>query len=361
MSRLVRGLPLFGAAMLAVYLGVPASAQSLPSTPVPVSPPSAPAPGPIAPPLLLPPSAVAPGPVTPISPPPITPPPMPAYPDPLPNHDNLFDTPSAASGLFGAVEVDIVKPHLTNHVTGNAYFDDGSYDRVQLPTAQLDWTVAPRFELGYRMAEGCGEFVISYRYLDSEGKADLPNYDLFADNPDGQLKTRLSMNVFDYDYGTPEISLGSNFDLKGRIGVRLADIYFDSSAFGEVTWQRTSNEFIGAGPHAALDGWYHLHQFGLGVFARVEGALLIGNVKQHVEESFVFNDGSSFGSFGSQNGTRAVPTVNAQLGLGWAPPGTRLRFSAGYEYEQWWYVGHIGGSRAQLFDQGAFLRGEFSF
>ena len=35
--------------------------------------------------------------------------------------------------------------------------------------------------------------------------------------------------------------------------------------------------------------------------------------------------------------------------------------SAGYEYEQWWYVGHVGGSRAQLFDQGAFLRAEFGF
>ena len=83
------------------------------------------------------------------------------------------------------------------------------------------------------------------------------------------------MNVFDFDYGTPEISLGSNFDLKGRIGaLALADIYFDSSAFGEVTWQPArATSSSAAGPHAALDGWYHLHQFGLGVFARVEGAL----------------------------------------------------------------------------------------
>jgi hypothetical protein len=354
MNRLVRGLPFLGAAALAVYLGAPAAAQSLPPAPVPASPPAVVTPGPSAPP--------------PITPPPMSPlpssidaPPMPVYHDPLPNHDMLFDTPAASPGLFGALETDIVKPHLTNRLSGRSFFDDGSYDTVQLPTAHLDWTVAPRFELGYRMADGLGEFVFSYRFLESDGKADLPDFDLFADNPDALLKSRLSMNVFDFDYGTPTIALGPNLDLKGRIGVRLADIYFDSTGIGEVTWQRASNQFIGAGPHAAIDGWYRFHGLGLGIFARIEGAVPIGNVHQRFEELFVFNDGSAFASSGSQDGTRWVPTLNAQLGVGWAPPGTRLRFSAGYQYEQWWYLGHVGASRAQLFDQGAFLRGEFSF
>jgi hypothetical protein len=349
MNLPVRGLPLLGAAALAVYLGAPAAAQSLPPAPIPATPPSAVIPGPSAPPPMTPPPSS------------IESPPMPQYRDPLPNHDDLLDTPAAASGLFGAVEVDIVKPHLTNRVSGPAFFADGTYDTVQLPTARLDWTVAPRFELGYRMAEGRGEFVISYRFLDSDGKADLPNYDLFANNPDGLLKSRLSMNVFDFDYGTPNVTPVPNLDLKARLGVRLADVYFDSTGIGEVTWQRASNQFVGAGPHAALDGWYRFPGLGLGLFARVEGALPVGDVRQRFEELFVFNDGSAFASSGSQSGTRWVPTVNVQLGVGWAPPGTRLRFSAGYEYEQWWYLGHVGGSRAQLFDQGAFLRGEFSF
>src|SRR5262249_53038543 len=163
---------------------------------------------------------------------------------------------------------------------------------------------------------------------------------------------RLSMNVFDFDYGTPEFHLGSNLDLKARLGVRLADVYFDSTGFGGVTWQRTSNQFVGAGPHAALDGWYHFPTLGPGVFAPRGGAVPIGDVHQRFEELYVFEDGSAFASAGSQRGTRWVPTINAQVGVGWAPPGTRLRFSAGYEYEQWWDVGHVGGSRAQLFDQG---------
>ncbi|HEX5270994.1 MAG TPA: Lpg1974 family pore-forming outer membrane protein, partial [Gemmataceae bacterium] len=328
MNRQVRGLPLLRAAALAACLACPAFAQSPPSAP----------------------EAVPAGPASPPpAPPPLSPIDSPPPPDPLPNHDTLLDTPAAGAGLFGAVEADIVKPHLSNRLLGPAFFEDGTYDLVQLPAARLDWTVAPRFELGYRMGDGLGEFTISYRFLDTDGKADLANFDLYADNPAGLLKTRLSMDVIDFDYGTPEIPIGSDFALKGRLGVRLADVYFDSSGLGEVTYQRTSNRFIGAGPHATIDGWYQFRQLGFGAFARVEGALPVGDVRQHFEESFVFSDGSAFVSDGTQHGTRWVPTVNAQLGLGWAPPGTRLRFSAGYEYEQWWYVGHVGLSRAQLF------------
>jgi hypothetical protein len=349
MSRVVRGLSLLGAAALAASFVAPALAQSLPPAPVPVTSQPAVTPGPAAPP-----------PMTPPPPPEFNPPP-PAYHEPLPNHDALLEPPSAASGWFGAVEIGILKPHVTGQLSGNVFFSDGSHDPVQLPNASLDWTVAPRFELGYRMAEGCGEFALSYRYLASDGRGDLPQFDQFADNPDGFLRSRLSLDVFDFDYGGPEISLGRNVDLKWRAGVRLADVFFDSRAFGDVTEQRSSNQFIGAGPHAAIDVWYHFHQFGLGVFARVEGALPIGRVRQGFEETFVFNDGSAFGSATTQSGTRVVPTVNAQLGLGWAPPGTRLRLSAGYEYEQWWSLGHVGGSHAGLFDQGAFLRAEFGF
>jgi hypothetical protein len=56
-----------------------------------------------------------------------------------------------------------------------------------------------------------------------------------------------------------------------------------------------------------------------------------------------------------------VPTLNAQFGVGWAPPGTRLRFSAGYQYEHWWSLGNVGDSRAELSDQGVFFRADFSF
>ena len=39
----------------------------------------------------------------------------------------------------------------------------------------------------------------------------------------------------------------------------------------------------------------------------------------------------------------------------------RLRFSAGYEFEYWWDVGNVGGSHANLWDQGGFFRVDFRF
>jgi hypothetical protein len=299
--------------------------------------------------------------------PPLSPPPPPAdagspvYHDPLPSHDALLDGPTSPPGWFGSVEVDFLKPHVTNRLSGKVFYDDGSFDPVRLPGAELDWVASPRFELGYRLSEGCGEIVMSYRFLTTDGHANLPNFDLFADVADALLKSRLDLNVFDLDYASREISLGTHWDLKWRAGVRVADLYYDSRAFGQITAQRASNQFVGAGPHAALDVWYHFDLPGLAAFARIDGAVMIGQERQRFDESFVFDDGSAFGSAASQSTTQVVPTLSAQLGLAWVPVGTRLRFSVGYEVEQWWNVGHVGDSRAELFDQGVFFRAEFCF
>ena len=37
------------------------------------------------------------------------------------------------------------------------------------------------------------------------------------------------------------------------------------------------------------------------------------------------------------------------------------RYSLGYEFEQWWAVGNVGSSRADITTQGFFFRGEFNF
>src|SRR5438876_534657 len=80
---------------------------------------------------------------------------------------------------------------------------------------------------------------------------------------DGFLKGRLSLNVVAFDYASPAIALGTRWDLTWRVGVRLADVYFDSHVFGEFVDQRTSSHFVGAGPHAGIDLWYHFNLPGL--------------------------------------------------------------------------------------------------
>src|SRR5439155_9662387 len=121
-------------------------------------------------------------------------------------------------------------------------------DLIQLPTAELDWAGSPRFELGYRLAECFGAFSVAYRFFSTEGEAALPNFDLDG----GLLRSRLDVNVVDLDYSSRELSLGPNWDMQWRVGVRFGDVFFDSHAESLFFEQRASNNFFGAGPHVGL-------------------------------------------------------------------------------------------------------------
>jgi hypothetical protein len=377
MFRILRGVTLLAfSVVLANLAGGRADAQSLPPAPVPVG---GPAPSNGAPPPSFPPPPrtevmPAPGTVLPASPGTGLPPPPPSIPsagppvsigDPMVfpggapvNNDHILDSPQPLPGWFGAIEIDILKPHIRNGLSGTANFPDGGTDQVGLPGASLSWTASPRFELGYRMADGCGEFVLGYRFFGTDGKATIPNYDVLGD---GELRSRLSLNVWDFDYGTRVFSLGSRFDFKWRLGVRLEDVYFDSRAVGQFMEQKVTNRFVGAGPHIGLDMWYHLGFPGLSLFARTETAVVIGSVRQGYEESFTFDDGSVFGGAGTASGTQTSPMLNVQVGVSWTLPGTRFRVSSGYQYEHWWNIGRLGDSRGDLWDQGFFFRGELNF
>ncbi len=343
MKRTVHVWPI----LFALFAGGSALAQSLPPQPVPATPPPAVIPGPTAPP-----------PLTPAPPPLTSPAPPPIYPEAIPAHDALMEAPTEAPGWFGAVEIGVVKPHVNNNLSGNVSWGDLGFDTIQLPGASLDAAVELRFDLGYRFADGIGGVMMSYETLSTDGRATILDFD-FAGS--GVLHSRLDLDVFDFDYVTPNLPLGRHVDLRARVGVRLADVFFDSLAFGQILEQHVSNHFIGAGPHAGVDAWYHSPMPGLGAFARVDGALPIGSVHQTFSESFQEVDGSVIESGSSQSTTRVVPTVSVQVGIGWQPIGSRLRFSGGYEFEYWWDIGHAGASRATLWDQGGFFRTEFSF
>jgi hypothetical protein len=333
MKRKVRGWPL----LVALLSGGPALAQSLPPQPVPASPPT-----------------VMPGPEAPL-----TPAPPPIYPGALPSHDDLLEAPTEAAGWLGAVEFGIVKPHVNNSLAGNVSWGVLGTDTVQLPGASLEAAVELRFDLGYRFADGLGGVLFSYKTLSTDGRATLLDFDPLSG--DSLLRSRLDLDIFDFDYVTPKWTLGHHLDLQTRLGVRVANVFLDSAAFGQVLEQHVTNHFIGAGPHAGLDAWYRCDVPGLGIFARLDGALPIGSVHQTFEESFADVTGSVIGSASSQSATRVVPTVSAQIGVGWQPIGTHLRFSGGYEFEYWWDIGHVGLSHATLWDQGGFFRVEFRF
>jgi hypothetical protein len=191
----------------------------------------------------------------------------------------------------------------------------------------------------------------------SEGRAVLPNFDL---GDDGFLKSRLDLHSVDFDYGSREFSLDPHWDMKWRAGVRLANVFFDSLAEGFFREERTSNHFIGAGPHVGLDLWRSLDIEGMGLFVRVEGASVVGQVSQSFER-LIGDDTFVVGGATLVHHTQAVPVLTVQAGLSWVPWHGRSRYAVGYEFERWWMLGEAGDSHGELTTQGVIFRAEFGF
>jgi hypothetical protein len=57
-----------------------------------------------------------------------------------------------------------------------------------------------------------------------------------------------------------------------------------------------------------------------------------------------------------------VPTLTLQAGLSYAPPGwNQCHFLAGYFWEEYWEVGRLNSSNANLLNRGWFLRLEINY
>ncbi len=273
-------------------------------------------------------------------------------------------------GWFFTVETSIVGPHVMNRLTQGINLSDGETDLLHLPSAELGGTVAPRFELGYRFGENAGAVLVSYRFLTAEGRVDF--IDPMTGFQTGTLDSRLDLQTIDFDYATRDWQLGRGWEIRGRAGARIGYAYFDSRdqevfAPNDPTLPllfdsiKTSNRFVGAGPHLLLEVEHRFRFPSMSMFARVEGSLLIGQVQQNFEETLVQGPDSAFGST-TPKATQAVPVLQTEVGFRWRPTWhDNWAFAFGYTYEQWWSLGSAAGSKAEIWSQGAFLRGEFMF
>ena len=110
--------------------------------------------------------------------------------------DPLLDPPELPPvGWFAGLDLGIIGPHIKNRLSDTAQIDGLPPSIVHLPTAPLDWTVAPRVELGYRLASGFGGFAFAYRFFGTDGSETVLGLDGPAD-----LRSRLDINVVDFDY-----------------------------------------------------------------------------------------------------------------------------------------------------------------
>lgn len=307
------------------------------------------------------------------------PPPSPPAPPPDRPYfqtDRLLDPPYLAPpGWFFDLDVGVTKGHVKNQLSTTVQNPaTGNADLVGLPAAPLDWTISPRLEAGYRLPSGFGEVALSYRFLATQGSELVAG----ADGPT-RLSSLLDVNQADLDYASEEFSLWPRWDMRWRLGLRYASVYFDSradepfdlaAAGSGVFRTRTTNSYVGLGPHSGVELARRFSDAGLSFVLKGEFSLLIGRVRQQFIETTTTAgpDGRPLVGSLAASDSQGVPVLGLQAGLAWQPPEyPDVRLYLGYVYEYWWDVGllgnlnNIGGTFGEVADQGFVLRAEFDY
>jgi len=262
-------------------------------------------------------------------------------------------------GRWGiAVEADLFVPQIRQRLQAPVNVGNLYMTTVQLPSAEQDLGGGLAFNLRFGKL-GPGEFSATYRFLASSGDRWFPGFD-----PTGpsDLFTRLDVQTVDLDYSLKR-QFGARWEAQLDVGAKLGSVFFDSFADGPMLSDHASNFFFGAGPHAALGLTRCLGDTGVSLFGRVDGGVLVGQVRQQFSET-VFDANGNALAFGytSQSSTRGIPVLQVKLGFSAAPFAGRWgRWQAGYQFEQWWSLAQVGQSSGNLILHGFFARYSFTY
>jgi hypothetical protein len=305
-----------------------------------------------------------------LAPPPPPGPPPPDLERPYFQPDPLLDPPALGPiGWFADVDIGILKPHLVNQQSLPVTFPDGSSTQVGVNASRLNWTVSPRFEVGYRLPTGVGGIAVAYRFLTAQGSEQV----MGADGP-ATLSSRLTANVADLDWVSHEYTPWRICELRFRFGLRYLNVYYDSqanqpfdqAAAGSTIFnQRTTDSTWVLGPHTAVDLRRRLGFWGLSVLGFIDISEGWGRVRQN------FFAATTSGTNGlpqvaqeTISTSNAVPVLTARLGLNWQPAAyPNVRLFAGYQFDYWWNIGRMGNFTqfGYFFDSGILLRGEWKY
>ncbi len=274
--------------------------------------------------------------------------------------------PSLEPGLFLSTELAVIHPVLRARLANDTPLRP-SGDTVTLPSANQNWTVAPWFDVGYRLPRSLGLVSVNYRFFNSEGSQTT-----FLGDQSFALRSRLNENFINLDYGTTPYQFLPRWDFWWRAGVQLAGVFLDSHIQNSALEQSSSSNFRGAGPHARLEIDRRLDFLaGLSLYARFDGAAPLGRINQNFTERLTPPDGFATTGRWNQNGIQMPLYILVQAGFNYVPPGRdNLRFSLGYVYEHWFAVGQLGddsvagnisNSSGEFGTQGIYLRGQWGF
>ncbi|HTI52282.1 MAG TPA: Lpg1974 family pore-forming outer membrane protein [Planctomycetaceae bacterium] len=289
--------------------------------------------------------------------------------DPWPPGANpLLERAGLPVGWFAGIELTAVKPHLLSQIDSGDSLQPTFPSSIQLPVANIDWSVMPRFQVGYRRENGLGEFSVSYRFVLSSGNGSIANFDAAGA---GRLDTNLNVQVLDLDYGftdyNEELPWWVPFVVTRSLGVRVAGVVSESNAYGQqILSEQAKNTFVGAGPRTRFDMLWPLSAGPVprpvSFFGGFDLSGVVGPSNQRFYEQSV-SGGSLLTATGRTGGnTTGVATLGLQAGLSWVPEWRQnaARFSAGFQWERWWFLGGDNGN-VELTLQGPFVRGELRF
>jgi major outer membrane protein len=280
--------------------------------------------------------------------------------------DPLLEEPgSPPSGWFATAEATLTNVHLKNGLFDFVTVSPNQTDLVHVPGAGLDWTAAPRIEVGYRMPRGFGEWLIAYHFIATSGAADM-----VGDQGTAHLTSRFDANAIDFVYANRDYPLAPGWEMRWKVGVELASFYYDTrvnlAPASGVLAQDASDRFIGAGPMAGLELSRQLSVPGLSLYGQVEGASIWERIRQTFGETITSAGGDATPLIGLVRDVRTQGSgvVRAQAGLSWSPsPSNATRFFLGYSWEGWFQAlrNDVTGSFGDFYANGIFFRGEIHF
>ena len=181
-------------------------------------------------------------------------------------------------GWFAAIETDLVAAHVGNRLIGSVNIGGGT-NTIQVPSTPLGWTAMPRLDFGYRLGQGAGELLVSYRATATSGSRSI------AANDFATIRSRFQTHQADFAYASREDWALPGWVLRWQAGARLASVFFDSQGRGVSQVERVANEFIGVGPQFGLEMRRPTNIAGLSPFIRLDAAWVVGRIEQTFQES----------------------------------------------------------------------------
>jgi hypothetical protein len=284
-----------------------------------------------------------------------------------PGQDPFREWPEVALGWFAGVDLNVTLPRVHSELNsanlgpGNPI--SGTFaNPFQLPVADFNWTVMPRIFAGYRLENGYGEVLVSYRFVQSEGSGAVMGFDAAGN---GQLNSRITANVLDLDYGFTDPVYGLPWYLpqlvRRTMGVRVASAVFDTAVAGQqILQEKAGNVFVGAGPRVNFEGTWPTGIPQLAVIGGADVSGVIGVNYQRYAEQAIVGGAVRSASARTAGDTTGIPILRVQAGLTWTPGcgDQNVRFSAGYQWERWWFINETD-SIPDLTFMGPYVRGEY--